>query len=306
MRRLLFSLLVFTAVGARAKPDPRAYMAEREEIRLLAVERARQAPHDHQRALVAAENRLQALHEAFQLAGGTPPVRLEGDIAELRGRCRDVQRRRSIGRPVDPDPAAAGALDRRWKIQEGAFAALLERVEEWARAQTPESQIYWRALSEFDHWRKDTERAMLFNVPPGETVLTKALEDREALVLKACERGPRRTRRPNPRVVVPAQHAFPSQINVQAFYRFLDKVSQSPAKKSGAFAVPVGARTVTQRENGLRLVVRPLRGNGVAHIGSTEQELGYDYLTFPADTAYYFENTGTTPLEIEYVGLEDQ
>lgn len=306
MRRLLFSFFVLSAGLARAKPDPRAFMAEREEIRLLAVERARQAPHEYQRALAAAENRLQALHEAYQVDGGTPPVRLDGDLVELRGRCRDVQRRRSMGRPVDIDPAAATALDRRWKIQGNAFDALRERLEEWARAQTPESQIYWRALSEFDRWRKETERTLLFNTPPGEAGLTKALEDREAILLIACERGPRRTRRPNPKVVVPSQHAFPSQINVQAFYRFLDKVTQSPAKKSGAFAVPVGARTVTQRENGLRLVVRPLRGNGVAHIGSTEQDLGYDYLTFPADTAYYFENTGATPLEIEYVGLEEQ
>jgi hypothetical protein len=85
--------------------------------------------------------------------------------------------------------------------------------------------------------------------------------------LKACERTPRRTRRANARVIVPAQYAFASEINVQAFYRFLDKVTQTHAKKSGAFAVPVGARTVTQRENGLRLVVRPVRGNGVAYIG---------------------------------------
>ena len=183
---------------------------------------------------------------------------------------------------------------------------MLEGIDTQARANTPESQIYWRALSDFDRLRRDVERALLFNTPPEGTNLTKALEDQEAALLKACERTPRRTRRANARVIVPAQHAFPASINVQAFYRFLDKVSQTPAKKSGAFAVPPGARTVTQRENGLRMVVRPVRGNGIAYIGTTEQDLGYDYLTFPPDTAYYFENTGATPLEIEYVGLEEQ
>ncbi|MBP8004322.1 MAG: hypothetical protein KA044_04675 [Elusimicrobia bacterium] len=306
MRPLLFSLAVLTAAGLRAQRDPRAFHADREEIRVLAVERVRQAPNDYQRVLATAENRLSVLHENYQVAGGTPPTRLNGDIADLRGRCQDVWRRRSAGRPVDLEPAAAPAIERRWKSHQGAFDRLLEEIETLARDKTPESQIYWRALKGFERLGRETERALMFNTPPEGANLAKALEDQEAALLKACERTPRRTRRANARVIVPAQYAFASEINVQAFYRFLDKVTQTPAKKSGAFAVPVGARTVTQRENGLRLVVRPVRGNGVAYIGTMEQELGYDYLTFPADTAYYFENTGTTPLEIEYVGLEDQ
>ena len=175
---------------------------------------------------------------------------------------------RTLAAAVDLEPAAAPAIERRWKSHQGAFDRLLEEIETLARDKTPESQIYWRALKGFERLGRETERALMFNTPPEGANLAKALEDQEAALLKACERTPRRTRRANARVIVPAQYAFASEINVQAFYRFLDK--------------------------------------GVAYIGTTEQELGYDYLTFPADTAYYFENTGTTPLEIEYVGLEDQ
>ena len=72
MRPLLFSLAVLTAAGLRAQRDPRAFHADREEIRVLAVERVRQAPNDYQRVLATAENRLSVLHENYQVAGGTP------------------------------------------------------------------------------------------------------------------------------------------------------------------------------------------------------------------------------------------
>jgi mannose-6-phosphate isomerase-like protein (cupin superfamily) len=32
-------------------------------------------------------------------------------------------------------------------------------------------------------------------------------------------------------------------------------------------------------------------------------DLRYGYLVIPAETAYYFENTGDRPLDIDYVGI---
>ena len=197
---------------------------------------------------------------------------------------------------MDADPAAVQALDRRWKIQTGAFAALLERMDEWACAQTPESQIYWRALSEFDRWRTDTERALLFQHLAGESALTKALEDREAILLKACERGTAAHLPAEPSGGGASQHAFFAD-QCPGVLPILDKVTQSPAKKSGGVRCPRGRPDGHPTGKRSALYGAALRGNGIAHIGSTEQELGYDYLTFPADTAYYFENTGTTPLK---------
>jgi hypothetical protein len=66
----------------------------------------------------------------------------------------------------------------------------------------------------------------------------------------------------------------------------------------------VGCRTVTLREGGARLILRVHRGKGVAYLGSTKVILAYAYVIIPPDTAYYFENTGDRPLEIDYITLK--
>jgi mannose-6-phosphate isomerase-like protein (cupin superfamily) len=126
----------------------------------------------------------------------------------------------------------------------------------------------------------------------------------ESALLKACELSPKKTRGTSVRVVVPQEHGLKVDPDVQTFYRSLDLVPDAQPIRSGGFVVPVGARTVTLRESKIKMVFRPRRGKGVAYLGQSESELQYGYVAVPPDTAYYFENTGSEPLELEYVGLK--
>lgn len=300
-----FGSACFATGAAWGAPRADAFLSERREIQLLAAERVRQSPTDYQRVLALAETRLQQLHVDFQVAGGTPPTRLNGDMGELRRECAETQRFRSSGRNRAPAPGVEDILSRRWNDHRTAFDLLLAGLDASIEQKRPESQLYWEYRRAFDSLRAQTERALLYNSPPKMPSLAKLFSVDETVLLKRLEISPRVTRQKAPSVMNPADLHRPAALNVQTFYRALDLVPQSPAVKSGAYALPPSARTVTLRETGLRLVVRPVHGRGVAYIGQTEQELGFDYIAIPPDTAYYFENTGTIPLEIEYVGLEN-
>jgi mannose-6-phosphate isomerase-like protein (cupin superfamily) len=93
-------------------------------------------------------------------------------------------------------------------------------------------------------------------------------------------------------------------VAAEDFYHEVDSLPEARPLTKGAWTVPVGARTVTERRAGVRLVVRPAAGQGLAYIGSETVDFQYGYLVIPAETAYYFENTGTTPLDIEFVGIK--
>jgi mannose-6-phosphate isomerase-like protein (cupin superfamily) len=167
-----------------------------------------------------------------------------------------------------------------------------------------ESRVYWETTGAFKEVRMRTTMDLLYNVPARERSLDEAFLRDESALLKACEITPKKTRGVSVRVVVPQEHSLKADPDVQTFYRSLDLVPDAQPIRSGGFLVPVGARTVTLRENKAKMVFRPRRGKGVAYLGQSETEIQYGYVAVPPDTAYYFENIGSEPLELEFVGLK--
>lgn len=297
-------LLFLTAAAHAGRPDRAAFLSTKEEIRRLSVERIRSAGSDYERVLVAAENRLRALHENYQVAGGTPPTHLDGDVGELRSACLKMQRLVTAGRAPDPDPVARQWVDRYWTLYRAEIDALSRQILEKRGEGPPESRIYWETLGTFKELKEQIRANILFNTPPGERGLEEALSRDESTLLKACETTPKKTHGKNVRVVTPHEFAGTAKPDIQAFYRSLDMVPNASPLRSGSVTVPPGSRTVTLRDDKSRLVFRPKKGKGVAYVGQTETEFNYDYLAVPPDTAYYFENTGPEPLELEFVGIK--
>ncbi|MBL0058898.1 MAG: hypothetical protein IPP35_07270 [Elusimicrobia bacterium] len=301
---ILLAVLFGASAARAARPDRAVFLSTKEEIRCLAVERIRSAGADYERVIVRAETRLRDLHENYQVAGGTPPTRLDGDLGELRGACQKEQRLVTAGRAPPADPAARSMVERKWGLFREEFNALLRRIEDQKREGWAESRIYWESLHTFDELSETIATNLLFNTPPKERGLEEALSRDKGVLLKACESAPKKSRGATPRIVVPHEHAGASHPDVQAFYRALDLVPQARPLRSGSFTVPPGSRTVTLRENAGRLVFRPMRGKGIAYLGQSETELSYEYVAVPPDTAYYFENTGTEPLELDFVSVK--
>lgn len=285
------------ALPAEAKLSRQEFMDARQEVTVLTLERLRSQPGDA-RALAAGENQLRRLHEEYQVQGSTPPTALAADAAALRGEGQKMIRLRAAGRPVPVDPRAAEALARVWGIYKAERELILERVASEKAAGQGESQTYWAATREFDRLAERTTLALVHNPPPGEPAGVLA-RDRHAL-LTALEFSPRRTRAPR-RAVAAAVHTL--ETDVSPFYRAVDELPEEAPLAAGVLVLPPGTRTVTERRAGMRLVLRPSKGKGVAYVGSQEIELGYAYTVIPPDTAYYFENLGEGPLEIAFAGL---
>jgi hypothetical protein len=296
-------LLFFTVAAHAGRPDRTDFLSTKDEIQRLAVERIRSLGADYERVLVAGENRLRTLHENYQVAGGTPPTRLDGDVGELRSACLKTLRLVTAGRPPAPDPTVFPLIERRWLFYRAEFDALTRRILENKR-EGVESRIYWETLGTFKELKEEIRTNILFNTPPGERGLDEALSRDESALLKACETTPKKTRGQNVRVVTPHEFAGTATPDIQAFYRSLDLVPNTRPLRTGSITVPPGSRTVTLREDKSRMVFRPKKGKGIAYVGQTETEFNYDYLAVPPDTAYYFENTGLDPLELEFVGLK--
>ena len=299
-----FAVVFFLCAAAHAgRPDRAAFFSTKEEIRRLAVERIRTAPSDYERVVVAGEGRLRGLHQDFAVAGGTAPTALDGDLNDLRGACQKVQRLAIAGRLPASDPVAQQIVARHWSIYRGEIDTLSRQILD-KKGERPESQIYWETLRNFKELKDRTLTTLLYNTPPGERSLEEALSRDESTLLKACEITAKKTRGNVFRVVTPFEFLGNGKPDIQAFYRSLDLVPDARPLRTGSIVVPPGARTVTLRENAARLVFRPKKGKGIAYVGQTETELNYDYLAVPPDTAYYFENTGADPLELEFVGIK--
>jgi len=299
-----FAFVFFLCAAAQAgRPDRGAFLSTKEEIRRLAVERIRTAPSDYERVVVAGETRLRSLHNEFNLAGATAPTVLDGDLNDLRGACQKAQRLVTAGRPPTADPVAQQIVARHWSIYRGEIDALSRQILD-IKGERSESQIYWETLRTFKALKDRTQTTLLFNTPPGEHSLEEALSRDESALLKACEITAKKTHGSVFRVVTPHEFLGSGKPDIQAFYRSLDLVPDARPLRTGSIVVPPGARTVTLRENAARLVFRPKKGKGIAYVGQTETELNYDYLAVPPDTAYYFENTGPDPLELEFVGIK--
>lgn len=304
MRGIFFlTFLLLTSVLHAARLDRAAFFKTKEEIQRLAVERIRSVGSDYERVLVAAENRTRALHESYQVDGGTPPTRVDGDVGELRSACLKTLRVVTAGRPPPPDAIAQQIIDRKWTLYRAEIDALSRQILE-KKGEGPESRIYWETLGTFKELKEQIRLNILFNTPPGERGLEEALSRDESTLLKACEISPKKTRGQNVRLVTPHEFAGTAKPDIQAFYRSLDMIPNARPLRSGSITVPPGSRTVTLREDKSRLVFRPKKGKGVAYVGQTETEFNYDYLAVPPDTAYYFENTGSDPLELEFVGIK--
>lgn len=298
---LLIPLLATPALGA-GRMSLKEFNEGREEIRLLTLERVRTVPEDS-RAIVTGESRLRELFEEYQVRGGTPPVRLSADTSALRGESQKLIRLRAAGRTPPADPAVAALVENRWNLYLAQLDALKETAAADQRAGKSESSVYWAALRAFDRLLEQTDKKLLHNTPPGERSLTDAFARDRTDLLMALESGPKKTRGPV-KVVAPEIHAPSMTMDISAFYHAVDSLPEARPLTKGAWTVPVGARTVTERRAGVRLVVRPAAGQGLAYIGSETVDFQYGYLVIPAETAYYFENTGTTPLDIEFVGIK--
>jgi|GEM_PF-2884288 len=305
MRRFCFFLLFFLPLSLRAAtPNPKPFHVEREEIRLLAVERLRGLSAGDPRVLVTAETRLRALYEDFQLSGGTPPVSLEENLSLLRRDCRNAYRLASVGRSPPPNPEAHRILLREWEKHQNDVSLLRDRIETEKNSEKSESQIYWDSRRDYNALKEDVIRRMIFNDPPGPKSLDRLLTEEEDKLLIFCEKGPKKTKNANILVLTPRDVHRLTPVDVQPYYKFLDKVPENTPLRSGEFIVPAKSRTVTLRDNAARLIFRPLIGEGVLYLGQTQETIRYGYMAISPDTPYYFENTGEVPLKIEYVGIK--
>jgi mannose-6-phosphate isomerase-like protein (cupin superfamily) len=299
--------------------DRGSFVSEKEDVRRLAVERIRSAPMDYEKVMVAAEKRVRILHEEFGSGGEVNSSALEEDLRLLRGACQKMQRTATVGKAPVEDPEARTLVEKKWVRYQAEIRLLRDQVSEKTSPSREvkggegpggegpppsESRVYWETIGAFVELRERTILDLLYNTPPGERGLNEALLRDEMALLKACEITPKKTRGASVRVVVPQEHGLKADPDVQTFYRSLDLVPDAQPIRSGGFFVPVGARTVTLRENKAKMVFRPRRGKGVAYLGQSETEIQYGYVAVPPDTAYYFENIGSEPLELEFVGLK--
>ena len=328
MKTLVAGSLVLLAASLYGL-DRGSFVSEKEDVRRLAVERIRSAPMDYEKVMVAAEKRVRVLHEEFSSGGEVNSPALEEDLRRLRGACQKMQRTATLGKAPAEDPEARALVEKKWGRYQAETRLLRDQVLEKTapsrdvkggerpgfetpKAEGPggegpppsESRVYWETTGAFKELRERTILDLLYNTPPGERGLNEALLRDEVSLLKACEITPKKTRGVSVRVVVPQEHSLKADPDVQTFYRSLDLVPDAQPIRSGGFVVPVGARTVTLRENKAKMVFRPRRGKGVAYLGQSETEIQYGYVAVPPDTAYYFENIGSEPLELEFVGLK--
>lgn len=302
---LSWGLIVLVSIAAHAgPPDGGISVTAKEEIRRLAVERIRSAGSDYERVIVAAENRTRALYDNRNDAGNTPSPRLDEDLRDLRSACQKMQRLVTASHPPDSDPIARQIIDEKWTLYREKIDTLSRQILEKKRERAPESRIYWETLHAFKDLKEQTATDLLFNTPQGESGLEEAMSRDESTLLLACETTAKKTRGKNVRVVAPHEFAGTAKPDIQAFYRSLDLVPDARPLRTGSFTIPPGSRTVTMREDKSRMVFRPKKGQGIAYVGQTETEFNYDYLAVPPDTACYFENTGSEPLELEFVGIK--
>lgn len=298
------TLLFLGGAGWAAPEKDKSFLAEKAEIQRLVVAKVRAAHVDYQRAVKMGESRLRTLHENYKLAKSTPPTSLDGDIQELRNAVQPVRLRRSRGRAVPADPEAERLIETYTREYEEAYETLRQEVPVQRAAGKPDSQIYWDVLHRYDALRARAEEKLVFNAPPGRRSLDEVLQKDEWTLLKDVE-DPRsiKTRGAVSCVVAPEEHPRRVNVDIAPFYHSQGLLPAVSPARVGAFEVPVGCRTVTKRESGLKLIVRVSRGRGVAHVGSAENELVYGYLLIPPDAAYYFENTGREPLDLDYVAI---
>lgn len=320
MKTLVAVLVMVMAMAAGVSGlDRKTFDSQKENIQRLAVERIRSAPMDYEKVMVAAEKRVRGLHAELNSGGKVDSSALEEDLRQLRGACQKMQRNAAVRKVPAEDPAARALIEQIWARYQAEVKILREHVTENTKLSKEkrsstniegderplqESRVYWETTGAFKELRMRTTMELLYNVPARERSLDEAFLRDESALLKACEVSPKKTRGTSVRVVVPQEHGLKADPDVQTFYRSLDLVPDAQPIRSGGFVVPVGARTVTLRESKIKMVFRPRRGKGVAYLGQSESELQYGYVAVPPDTAYYFENTGSEPLELEYVGLK--
>ncbi len=290
------------AQAAPASQD-KVFLAKKQEILLLAMERTRAAHHDYQRTLKTGENRIRDLHENYKLAGSTPPTALDGDVQELSMATQKVRLRRSRGRDVPPDPAAQRLIELYWEEYKREYEALAREVPLQREAGVSDGQLYWTVMKKFADLRARTQQKLVHNAPPGQFSLDEALLKNEWGLLKSLERLPVRTRGRVACVVAPGEHAREVNVDIAPFYHSQGLLPTQSPQAVGAFTVPAGCRTVTQRESGRKVIFRVSRGKGVAYIGSADKEISYGYLLVPPDVPYYIENVTESPLDLEFVAL---
>lgn len=297
--------LILLASGAAAAPvdKKQSFLNEKQEIIVLSLERTRSAHFDYQRTLKMGEDRLRKQHEAFKVAGSTPPTALDADVQELRMETQKLRLRRARGRDVVGNPDVEKLIDRYWDDYLVGLEKLQNDVLVHKRVGTPEGQLYWDVMKRYAELRARTEEKLIYNTPPGQSSLDEILVKNEWKLLKNVERGGVKTRNPVKCVVAPDEH--PRQINVDAapFFHSQGMLPTASPLGTGAFFIPAGCRTVTKRESGVKLVLRVSKGKGVVYVGSSEKELSYGYFPIPPDSGYYIENVAAEPLDIEYVVL---
>jgi hypothetical protein len=299
---LAFCLPSLLFLSAASPSKDNVFLAEKQNIQILTLERIRSAPHDSQRALALGESRLRDLHENYQVAGSTPPTKLGADLQQLRSEGQRLRLERTRGRIPPPDPRAAELIETRWEEYKRSFERLLEEAR-LGPAKESESQRFWRLTSKHREMRESLERDLVYNAPPQSGRLEQALAKDEWALLKALERGVKKTRGRPACVVAPGEHPHPAPKDLSPFYHSQGLLPNLAPLRTGAFAVPAECRTVTLWESGAKLIFRVAGGKGIAYIGSSETDIHYGYFSIPPDTPYYIENVSDTPLNLEYIAL---
>ncbi|HRY28891.1 MAG TPA: hypothetical protein P5079_02505 [Elusimicrobiota bacterium] len=303
--KLLFVPTALLAAAALLAADGKhqKFLSQKQEIFVLAGERVRSAHYDFQRTLKMGEDRLRELHENYKVSGSTPPTALDQDVMDLRTATQQVRLRRARGRVVPENPEAAGLVKRYWEEYKSGYEGLQKDILVHRRVGTPESQVYWDIVKRYDDLRSQTEKNLIYNTPPGRASLDEVVQKDRWQILKAVESPNVKTRNKVIGVVAPEEHPRQVNVDVAPFYHSQGYLPTISPDRIGAYSIPKGHRSVTQREAGLKIILRVSKGKGVAYIGSSEKELNYGYLLIPPDTAYYIENVGDDNLDIEYIVL---
>lgn len=302
-RAFFFLMGILIPPAVHAAPAAQSFLADRDDTILLAVERVRQAPHDAQITLKTAEDRLREIHDLFRVQGGTPPTRLDNDVNKLQVETRQMRLARSRGVAVDPDPVALARTDAFWRDYAAEAGELRESAARDKIDGRPESQSYWEHLRAFeDLTARTTRRVVRLGPSEGQSMDDTFHADRLAL-LKALEFSARRTREPNRNVVDPTPQQSRVPVDAAPFFRAIGALPETRPVWTKSFLVPEGARSVTRRENGAKVVFRVSSGKAVAYVGTVAQDFHYGYVTVPPDTPYYFENAGSGPLHLDAVAL---
>jgi hypothetical protein len=296
MRYFLTVIAAVTACGVLWAAAP----TEREEIFLLALERVRAAPQDYQRAVKTAEVRLKDYYAGIK--AGAPAA--ERDIQLLTGKAQKMRLLRGRGQNLPQDPAAQDLIARGWDAYRLEFDGIVEETKRRRDSGEPVSQVFWDATQKFASLKDRTAARLVWNAPDdGGKSLEKRLAGDEVALLKWLEPADVKTRGPGTCVVGPHDEPRAHSFDAGPFYHSQGLLpGQSPTAK-GAFTVPAACRTVTQREFDEKLIFRVSQGRGLAYVGGSEAELKYGYILIPPDQPYYFENTGTEPLYLEFIGL---